>query len=128
MPNKGTSVFVNMERFEDRDTDFIITVLYSNSHLLSIPKFLQFGKFVKNPVSYFLFDVIIAAGKNRTLCDAGEGEADDSAGGDSPTRGLKVLALRRTLHRQMFQKGPTHLCKSVFPTATWLSPHLQNRP
>lgn len=86
MTNKGTSVFVNMERFEERDTDFIIMVLYSNSRLLSIPKFLQFGKFVKNPVSYFLF----AAGKNRTMCDAGEGEADDSAGGDSPTRGLKV--------------------------------------
>lgn len=42
--------------------------LYSNSHLLSIPKFLQFDKFITIPVSYFLFDVTITALNYRGKC------------------------------------------------------------
>lgn len=38
--SEGTRAFVNRERFEERDAGLIVMVLYSDSHLLSIPKFL----------------------------------------------------------------------------------------
>ena len=43
------TVFINMGSFEEWDPNFIIVVLYSNSHLLSLPKLLQFDKLIKNP-------------------------------------------------------------------------------
>ena len=56
--NKETSAFI--KSFEEWH-DFIIKALYPNSHLLPIPKFLQFDKFTKTSVRYFLLDVTIHA-------------------------------------------------------------------
>lgn len=59
--NQEAQEFINTGSFEEWDTDFIITVLGPNSHLLSAAIFLQIDECIQTPLSYFPSDVIIAA-------------------------------------------------------------------
>lgn len=59
--NQEAQEFINTWSFEEWDTDFIITALGPNSHLLSAAIFLQIDECIQTPLSYFLSDVITAA-------------------------------------------------------------------
>lgn len=116
--NKETSVFINMESFKEWDPDFIIMVVYSNSHLLSMPKLLQFDKCIKTPVSCVLFDVIITPLKYRGKCVIQLTDGQMSQPPWQPyTWSTGVQFGFSVLQKQKFLKGPTQLYRSIFSAA-----------
>lgn len=120
--NKETSVFIEKESFEERDTDFIILVLCSHAHLLLIPKFLQFWQVHQNPGTLFSLWYHYGCSETpREMCDA-------VAGGQVTHPAVTATQPTGVLCRQRSLKGPTQLDQSISSAAPLQSRRLQNTP